>query len=351
MDKPVIPNPADIRAARQADPKSRPRDFCDALGIPEAQLLAADVGNGVTPIAADPDRLIPAVGRLGEVMALTRNESCVIEKVGSYDDYRGGAHAALVVNREIDLRLFPRYWKHGFAVEAKQDDGSLRRSVQVFDAAGDAVHKIVLRDASIVEEWEGLVETLATGNRSDRLDLDPRKPVEPARSDPDKAELLRREWGALNDTHQFLQMVRKLKMNRLGAYRIAGAPHVRQLRTDTVRTLLQGAAGTALPIMAFVGNMGCIEIHTGPIETVKQVGPWLNVLDPGFNLHLRDDHIAEVWQVTKSTRRGDAISLEAFGADGLLIAQFFGVLADPAAAARWNEMVAGLDGLEQGAAA
>jgi hypothetical protein len=37
--------------------------------------------------------------------------------------------------------------------------------------------------------------------------------------------------------------------------------------------------------MCFVGNRGCIQIHTGPVKNIKIMGPWLNVMDPGFNLH------------------------------------------------------------------
>lgn len=341
------PNPAEIRSARSENPKMRERDLSDRLGIAEAQLLAAHVGQGVTRISADMDRIMPALNRLGEVMALTRNESCVIEKVGIYDGYRGGAHAALVVNDEIDLRMFPRHWQTGFAVEKPLEDGGLRRSIQIFDGAGDAVHKVFLRENSVLEEWDGLVAELKLADQSEVLEVTERQPVEPALADADKAERLRAEWDRITDTHQFLQMVRKLRMNRLGAYRIAGAPYVRALATDSVAALLLQAAESGVPIMAFVGNMGCIEIHTGPIATLKPMGPWLNVLDPGFNLHLRADHIAEVWQVTKATRRGDAISVEAFDRDGALIVQFFGVLADPDAAQRWNKMVAGLEGLQQ----
>ena len=338
---------AAIRAAKDETPKLRERDLADQLGISEAQLLAAQVGQGVTRISADMDRLIPQLNGLGEVMALTRNNSCVIEKVGIYDGYRGGPHAALVVNDEIDLRMFPRHWKHGFAVEKQLEDGSVRRSIQIFDAAGDAVHKVFLRENSILEVWDQLVEDLTLTDQSDTLEVKPRAEIDHAKGDPDKADRLRAEWDKITDTHQFLQMVRKLKMNRLGAYRMAGAPYVRQLPPAAVNTLLERAAETALPIMIFVGNMGCIEIHTGPIEKLKQMGPWQNVLDPRFNLHLRSDHIAEVWQATKSTRRGDAISVEAFDRDGALIAQFFGVLADPAAAYRWNELVLGLDGVQE----
>ncbi|MDX1742943.1 MAG: ChuX/HutX family heme-like substrate-binding protein [Ruegeria sp.] len=337
------PSPSEIRAARLENPKKRERDLADQLGISEAQLVAAHVGVDVVRIKADLDLLMPWVNRLGEVMALTRNESCVIEKVGIYDNYQGGHHAAMVVNHEIDLRMFPRHWVYAFAVKKKLDDGGERNSIQIFDAAGDAMHKIFLRDTAVIEQWDGMIEDLKLPDQSDSLTVDARAAVEPAKVDPEKQDRLRSEWDNITDTHQFLQMVRKLKLNRLGAYRMAGAPYVRPLAVSVVDTVLHKAAETALPIMVFVGNQGCIEIHTGPIKKVKQMGPWLNVLDPGFNLHLRSDHIAEVWQATKSTKRGDAISIEAFDSKGALILQIFGVLADPEAAARWNELVLSLE--------
>lgn len=338
------PTPAEIRAARQADPDLRERDLAGRLQISEAALIAAHIGHGVTRISADCDRIIAAAMRLGEVMALTRNASCVIEKIGVYDGFRPGPHAALVVNEHIDLRLFPARWVHAYAVE-KPVAGGLRRSFQVFDAAGDAVHKIFLRYGSRVEEWPALVEALRHDDQDDSQPVAPRQPAEPARADAAKAQRLRAEWDRLTDTHQFLQMLRKLGMNRLGAYRIAGAPYVRPLALGAIDRLMSRAAASGLPIMVFVGNPGCIEIHTGPVRNIRRMGPWLNVLDPGFDLHLRSDHIAEVWQVTKSTRRGDAISVEAFDRDGMLIVQVFGVLADPEAAAGWNALVAGLEPL------
>ncbi|CUH52018.1 hemin-degrading factor [Shimia marina] len=341
------PTPDAIRQARIDNPKMRERDLADSLGISEAELLAAHIGQGVTRISSELDKLIPAVMELGETMALTRNDSCVIEKHGVYEDYRGGPHAALVVNEDIDLRMFPRHWHFGFAIEKALPEGGTRRSLQIFDAAGDAVHKIFLKDPAIADTWDDLLTRLAPQDTSAEITVSPRKPTEPAKGDPAKAQRLRDKWDKMTDTHQFLQMVNGLKMNRLGAYRLAGAPYVRPLPPQAVEDLLQKACDTALPIMIFVGNMGCIEIHTGPIHSLKPMGPWINVLDPRFNLHLRGDHIAEVWQVTKSTRRGDAVSVEAFDKDGAVILQIFGVLADPDAAAKWNETVASLPSLPE----
>lgn len=342
-----MPTPENIRAARLDQPKLRERDLSDQLGISEAQLLAAHCGQGVTRITADLERIMPQVEKFGDVMALTRNESCVIEKTGKYGTYRSGGHAGMILNEEIDLRMFPKNWVHGFAVEKTLDGGATRRSLQIFDAAGDAVHKIFLKDISDSAPWESVVAELRAADQDPSLTVSARQPVDPAKGDPEDAAKLRTAWDGLTDTHQFQPLMRKLKMNRLGAYRMAGAPYVRKLDTSAVSVLLEKVAGSGLPIMVFVGNMGCIEIHTGRFETLKPMGPWLNILDPRFNLHLRADHIAEVYQVTKSTRRGDAISVEAFGADGLLIAQFFGVLAEPEAAEKWNALLAELPGEKQ----
>lgn len=335
----------EIRAARSENPKMRDRDLAAKLGISEAQLVAAHIGDNATRITPDMDRIMPALGRFGEVMALTRNESCVIEKVGEYDNYTSGDHAAMIVNREIDLRMFPKHWVHAFAIEHEAGRG-MRRTIQVFDAAGDAVHKVFLRDGSNAGAWAGIVDELKLDDQSPVLGVEPRKPAEPAKGTPDQADRLRQEWDKLTDTHQFLMMVRRLKMNRLGAYRIAGAPYARRLDTTTIEQLFHKASETQVPIMVFVGNMGCIEIHTGPVKKIVEMGPWFNVLDPGFDMHLRKDHIAEVYAVTKATRRGDAVSVDAFDADGGLILQMFGVLAEEGAADKWNALVAGFETID-----
>ena len=150
-----IPSPEAIRTYRADNPKMRARDQADALGISEAQLVAASCGAGVTRIDAHPDHVMEAAQKLGEVMALTRNPSCVHEKIGRYANYHPGKHAAMILTPEIDLRIFPAHWCHAFMVETGIDSGT-RRSLQVFDAAGDAVHKIFLREGASLTAWDGL---------------------------------------------------------------------------------------------------------------------------------------------------------------------------------------------------
>jgi putative hemin transport protein len=338
------PGPDQIRTLRAANPKARARDFAAVHGITEADLVAAFIGLSATAITPDPDRLMPWAACLGEVMALTRNESCVHERVGTYLDYRTGAFAAMVLGPEIDLRIFAKHWAHAFAVEEITDDGP-KRSLQVFDAAGDAVHKIHLKPQSRHELWPDLLANMRLADQAPHLTLGPRRPVEPAKTDSLGAPALRAAWDKMTDTHQFIGMTKDHGVNRLGAYRMAGAPYVERLEPEAVTLTLTRAAEGRVPVMIFVGNLGCIQIHGGPIEKIAPMGPWINVMDPRFNLHLRADRIAEVYAVWKPTRTGDVFSVEAFAADGELILQIFGYRKDTPAEP-WNALVHALPRLE-----
>jgi putative hemin transport protein len=321
MNKPMTA--ADIRAAKAEATNKRDRNLAESLGISEAELVAAHIGHGVTRIAYHPDDIMPAISRLGEVMALTRNESAVHERVGTFGDYHSGAHASMVLGREIDTRIFPKYWSFGFAVEQETEKG-LRRSLQFFDGSGDALQKVFMREGSNHDAWDDVVADLKIDDQSAALKVEPRAPVEAARSNPAKRDILIEEWQRMTDTHQFNRLCAKLGMNRLGAYRLAGSPFVRLVEPGSVAGWLEAVAAAGQKVILFVGNRGNIQIHWGAVETIKPVGPWLNVLDPRFNLHLRGDHIAEVYVVTKPTKRGPAISIEAFDAEGGLIFQCFG---------------------------
>ncbi|TQS73583.1 hemin-degrading factor [Rhodobacteraceae bacterium] len=331
-----------LRTARAGSPDLRARDLARRLGVSEGALVHAHIDHGAQAITPHPDAIIPALRALGPVMALTRNDSCVIEKTGIYDHYRPGPHAGLVVNDTIDLRIFPKHWVHGFAL----DEGAGRRSIQIFDASGTAVHKVWLGAGSDHGAWGAVIEALRLPLQQAPVAFEPPAPPEPARANPARRAELLAGWDALTDTHQFLRLTARLKMNRLGAYRLAGAPYVRRLAGGAVQTLLARAALLQVPVMVFVGNRGMIEIHTGPVHRVLERGPWLNVLDPGFDLHLRMDHVAEAYHVQKMTQRGMAHSVEVFDDRGALIAQIFGVLrASPEAVEGWNTLVAELPDL------
>lgn len=316
-------DPAAIRAAQADNPKLRSRDLATSLGIAEAEYVAAWCGKGTTRLKLDVDLIFPALEGLGEVMALTRNESAVHEKIGVYDNFHAGKHAAMMLGDAIDMRMFPRHWVHAFAVETR-DGETVRHSLQFFDAQGEAVHKIHARPATDLAAWRDLVAVFAHEDQSPSVALEAKAaPAEPSGAELD-VDQLRDRWSRMTDTHQFVSILKKLDLERIDAVRGVGSDFAWRIDRSCVGEMLRLSADEKLPIMCFVGNPGCIQIHCGPVETIKEMGPWLNVLDPGFNLHLRMDHVKEVWAVRKPTDKGHVTSLEAYDAAGDLIVQFFG---------------------------
>jgi len=119
----------------------------------------------------------------------------------------------------------------------------------------------------------------------------------------------------MEDTHQFQSMLRKSKISRHDAIRLVGEDYAQRLSAESADLLLERLAAQEVPIMAFVRNPGILQIHSGPVRNIKQVGPWLNVLDSGFHLHLRKDRFAAIWLVRKPTSNGDIHSIEIFDED------------------------------------
>ncbi|MCX7304693.1 MAG: hemin-degrading factor [Hyphomicrobiales bacterium] len=323
MDQRVKPAPHEIRIARAENPKMRERDLAAQLGVSEAELVAAHIGEGVQRIEPRVSAVLLGLEAVGEVMALTRNESAVHEKIGVYEKVEPGEHASIVLGEHIDLRIFPKIWAHGFAVE-KRDGDDIKRSLQFFDDAGDAVHKVHLRPSSNLDAYQRLVAGLVSADQSPSVSLKGKAKDVVAVEAAGSVEDLRDRWSRMTDVHQFFGMLNKLKLSRIQAVRMVGDDYAWRLSEESLAAMFQLAATGGTPIMCFVGNRGCIQIHSGPVTNIKTMGPWLNVMDETFHLHLRTDHVAELWAVRKPTKDGHVTSIEAYGADNELIIQFFG---------------------------
>lgn len=326
MNHPVNPEPLldQYRRWRSDNPKARFIDGARALRVPEAALVDGALRplGHAKPLRRSWPAILDALQTLGPVMALTRNATTVHEKIGAYPKLMHEGVHALFLSEDIDLRLFLGRWGSGFAVDVHTPRG-VRPSLQFFDTEGTAVHKIYAVEGTDEAAWDALVLTYA----DEDVPAPKFTPIPTPEIRPDEAvdtRLLADRWRGLQDTHDFFPMLRSLKLERQQALRLAPHDLACTLPEDTVPTLLESAAETGLDIMVFVGNPGCIQIHTGPVHTVKWVGHWINVLDPGFNLHLRMNQVASTWRVVKPTVDGPVHSIELFDHEGGLMAQFFG---------------------------
>lgn len=299
------------------EPKLRIRDRAQRLGATEAELIAAGCGVESIALNGPAQTLFRELGSLGPVMALSRNDSAVHERHGTYLNVEADGPMGIVLGPDIDLRLFFGSWKYFFAVS---ENG--RQSIQFFDKTGDAVHKVYRTDATDAAAWDAYVARFRSA-QAEPVTVEPIAAAGEADS-PADAAALRAHWLGLKDTHDFFTMLRQHKVSRLGALRAAGEDLAQEVSTDAVERMLQAAADTALPIMCFVSNRGIVQIHTGPVKKLLRTGPWFNVLDETFNLHLNTEAVVSSWVVNKPTSDGWVTSLELYGAKGELIVQFFG---------------------------
>jgi putative hemin transport protein len=328
---------------RTEHPKVRIRDAAEALGVSEAELVATSCGETATRIEGDWASLVGLLERLGRVMALTRNDAAVHERKGVYENASAGSHVGLVLGEEIDLRLFYNRWKSGFAVE-EGARGAMLRSLQFFDAHGTAVHKVYLTEASDLAAFRELVESYRSEDQAPVQHVDGVKPTEEELSDEEiDVSGFRASWLMLQDTHDFFPLLRKFRVTRTQALRLAPTDFARPVPTSSLRKCLETASSTEEPIMVFVSSPGVIQIHTGLVQRVVPADAWINVMDPEFNLHVRQDLIASAWIVRKPTRDGIVTSLEIFDAKGSTIALLFGKRKPGLPESeRWRELVAGL---------
>jgi putative hemin transport protein len=317
--------------------KLRHKDAAIALGISEAQAIEAHLGlgsnlqNSTTGVMrsvrlkADFPALLESLHSAGPLMALTRNQHIVHERTGTYINGSHSGHMGLMLGEDIDLRLFYRQWKYGYLVE-EPTDSSPMQSLQFFDHQGDAVHKIFIRAATHLAEFNRIARSFYSTDQTARL-LELTVPSQNIVVDERNVNIatFHNDWREMRDTHEFFGVLKRHNLSRHQALRLAEPQFASEISNTATRQLLEMSSVSFTPIMVFVSNKGCIQIHSGPVNAIKVIGPWLNVLDENFNLHIREDQIASTWVVRKPTADGIVTSLEIYDSQQETMAYFFGV--------------------------
>ncbi len=357
-------NAHEIRTAFQAARAGglRAKEAAESIGVSEGGAIAAHAGTRDAPLQATvlrPDwlGLLQSLEACGPLMALTRNGTVVHEKTGVYENVSASGHVGLALGEDIDLRLFFAQWHAGFAVAEglKSQPGMGTPSLQFFDRHGLAVHKIYVREKTDLGAWQRVIDRFTDAAQA-REFVARAQPVAAAPPPEPDVSTFHGAWAEMTDTHQFFGLLRRFGLERQHSFRLAEGRFTQRVEKGAVRALLLEAAFDGTPIMVFVGSPGCIQIHTGTVQRIEpmemQGKAWLNVLDPGFNLHLREDLIEHVWVVEKPTADGVVTSVEAFDDRGELMAMFFGARKPgQSELPAWRDIVANLQRLRVAAVA
>ncbi|KAF7765087.1 putative hemin transport protein [Pseudoalteromonas citrea] len=313
-------------------PTMRAVDAAHALKVSEAELLHAQIGQGVTRLDdAQIPTILKGLKRLGYIMALTRNGSVVNEIKGVYDKLYISEHQDRVMGIAInpggiDMRLFLHHWRSVFIVESEKHS-----SIQFFDAYGQAVHKVFTTSDTDLNAFLNLRERFKL---TEGLELTVQHDARETEADrqqwhsPSEQEVVAftQAWSDLNDVHHFPNLLKEFKLARIQALELAGEPWSAEISATALESVLTQSRDKKIEIMAFVGNAGAVQIYSGPVVNLKQVGPWYNVLDEAFNLHVNTQDVNRAFVVRKPTDNGDTIvsSIEFFDDKNNTVLTLFG---------------------------
>ncbi|MGF1644641.1 MAG: hemin-degrading factor [Thiotrichales bacterium] len=299
---------------RKMYPTLRIRDAAAQLEVSEAELVATGCGETVIRLIPEFASLLAELQALGSLLAITRNDTVVLEHHGIYENprLRGDGALALLFRPGIDARLFLHRWRHAYAV-----DENRRFSLQFFDAFGTAAHKVYATEATEMANWHALVQRYRHQDQSPGESV-LRRPIgesKPATSVTDTQQL-REQWRAIQDVHEAQALIQNHGGDRRAIYAHLGPEYARKTRPEIVEQLLDRGSAEAFELMLFVMNDGAVQSYAGPVHQLLRTGPWFNVLDPGFNLHLRTPALAEAWWIRKPSTDGWVTTLDVFDHHG-----------------------------------
>ena len=278
--------------------------------ISEAEAVATRLSNGVTRLDVDWRAALPRLTDLGRVRIVTSNPVVEHRKTGRFGNVHTSHDTALVLNREIDLRIELNQWRYTFL-----DTESA--SIRIFDAEGGAVHAIHRTSETNPAAWDAFVASCISADQDPALTILPPPPPDIQRSyNAVDVDALRTGWTALTDVHQFAPMLRQLNLSRQQAMHLAGTPWARKVPAYGLTALLLAAAAEEVPIMIFVSSSGCTQIHTGLVRKVIATCDWIEVADPGFILRVRRADVARAWVVKKPIAQGEITTLEIYDRGG-----------------------------------
>lgn len=292
------------------NPKVRIRDAAKQLGVSEAQLVATRCGETSTRLRNDYDGIFSELESFGELLAITRNDTVVHETRGEYLSMRKRGNVAMFFKPGLDTRFFFDNWSSVFAVNENE-----RFSIQFFDRHGQAAHKIYMTEHTDLARYNRLVEKFRANDQYAQLMIDPI----PSKSLPAylDGERLRADWAAIKNVHQASTIIRSSGCgDHQSVYRELGIDYACPLKPASIENLLQTFAERQLEIMIFAMGQYAVQSYGGKITETLYTGPWFNILDEKFNLHLRYDDIDAVWLIRKPSDDGWITSLDVFDKEG-----------------------------------
>ena len=299
----------------QQQPQLRARDAARHLNVSEAELVAARANDNTYHLLNRPEALLTALETVGEILVVTRNDSAVLETKCGFKGFtfntHNGLHTAQCSNSGTDMRMLLNNWRYGFLVIEEQQIGR-NKSLQFFDAMGQAVHKIYLTQNSNLQAFAKIIAQFISSEQPTYLDITQEKINEQVMPEQDvQWHKVRKSWQAMQSSHDFFQLLIGSKVTRQQAYDNVGSDLAYEIVPQALQQLFELAIRENRGLTFAVSNKGCTQFHRGPIGKINEHGCWFNVLGDDFNLHINTHRITQAWVVRKP-QGGDPITTVEF---------------------------------------
>lgn len=237
--------------------KLRIRDISNKLNVSEAELLSLSVNDSVSFLSINDFNqfFTYLLSNIDKVMFLIRSEFVVHEKIIIPFQYKIINDSIInKKNNSLLIKFNSETFKYSF-FEIKKHNNRNLKSFQFFDYDGTSVLKIYLKGKKDVE-FENLANQYKIEYKYQiQKDFTSDKYIQFKNKHSDKIP-----------PHSDFKL--------------------------TLRQLLNGIAKKSIPVNIYAFGIECMQCHSDIIKNIVDYGPWLNIMDKNFNIHVLENKIS-----------------------------------------------------------
>ena len=265
--------------------KIRIRDAASKLNVSEAELLSLESNKGVSFLSIDNLDVFfkKVLNNIEKIMVLIRSDFVVHEKIVLTDGliYKEGS---IIDNIDPNCPLVsfnPNLISYVFYEKKLLNKKRELRSFQFFDQCGNAILKIYLK-SNEDSTFDGIADLY-------EIDYDYEL----------QKHIIRR------DSAQFDKKT-ILHIDLLNNKELVDNP--KHIHNDKLRFFLNAFSDKEIPIQIHAFGIDSIQYHRGIVKNIVDFGPWLNVIDKKFNIHVLENKILKT-SILEYKNRSDSIYL------------------------------------------
>ncbi len=291
-----------------------PRDAAKELGVSELELVA--VLDGVEFWDARPEDILGDLHQLGTVMSMVRSDHAVSEVNQTFPKWQlREGEKNTVSEGALTLQLDVERLKH---ILLKVD--GKRHSLQFFDASGACLQKVVVAARSDLGALAQLRSKYAL-EKAPELKVEAGSALEADHAAVDP-QAIQESWASLAGPQQANVLFETLNIKRWQALEALGQDVAHCLKDLAPMTLLKHLADSKLAVRHSLSNGPVSQSFEGRFKNIQDAMGFSNVLDAGFNLHLRSDAVCGVWLLKSEGGEAEQHWIEVYGGDHELISSF-----------------------------